>query len=76
MSIDGVDVILPSGERTRSISTDKTPSFTAFQGATSEVAAQAVETGAVVFHPWSKTSPVERRRLLLSLAKVSLLRSG
>lgn len=59
LSIDGVDVILPSGERTRSISTDKTPSFTAFQGATSEVAAQAVETGAVVLQ-WFFT-PGQRR---------------
>jgi acyl-CoA reductase-like NAD-dependent aldehyde dehydrogenase len=71
--IGGKDVVLASRERWAAIpnpnNLSTTPSF--FQGATKELAIQAVESSAHAFTTWSKTTPVERRRLLLKLAEVS-----
>ncbi|KAF9893940.1 hypothetical protein FE257_008911 [Aspergillus nanangensis] len=56
--IDGKDVVLPSGERQTAT----------YQGATKSLALQAIESSAAAFVSWSKTTPEERRALLLRLA--------
>ncbi|KAJ5605336.1 Aldehyde dehydrogenase N-terminal [Penicillium lagena] len=68
--IDGENVVLASRERWAAIPNlnKSTPSF--FQGATKEMAIQAVESSARAFTAWSKTTPVKRRELLLRLAEV------
>lgn len=69
--IDGKDVVLASRERWMPIPTLENSTSSFFQGATKELAIQAVESSARAFTTWSSTTPVQRRELLLKLAEVS-----
>lgn len=68
--INGVDVVLESGERQFPIPNASATGYTCFQGATRQLAAQAAESSAQAFISWSKTKPAERRALLQTLAQV------
>ncbi|KAL2840126.1 putative aldehyde dehydrogenase [Aspergillus pseudodeflectus] len=74
--IDGQDIVAPDGERQSELankSHDGGPTF--YQGATKALALQAAESSAKAYRLWSKTTPIERRRLLLNLAEVLRKRS-
>ncbi|KAJ5654889.1 Aldehyde dehydrogenaseN-terminal [Penicillium lividum] len=73
--IDGEDIILPSRERWAAIPNLNNCTSSFFQGATKELAIKAVESSARAFTAWSKTTPVERRQLLLKLAEVKSSRT-
>ncbi|EAW12302.1 putative aldehyde dehydrogenase [Aspergillus clavatus NRRL 1] len=66
--IHGEDIVLPSGERHGTIAAQSPHGPKTFQGATKDLAVQAVETCARAFPSWSKTSPAKRRELLLKVA--------
>ncbi|PWY95995.1 aldehyde dehydrogenase [Aspergillus sclerotioniger CBS 115572] len=66
--IDNREILHPSGDRVES-----TPS--SFQGATNDLAIQAVESCASAFSNWSTTSPAERRALLNKAADILESRS-
>lgn len=68
--IDGEDVVLASRERWAEIHSPNNSTSSFFQGATKDLAIQAVESSARAFKTWSKTTPVKRRELLLKLAEV------
>ncbi|KAJ5499268.1 hypothetical protein LT330_000167 [Penicillium expansum] len=68
--IDGKDVVLASRERWMPIPTLENSTSSFFQGATKELAIQAVESSARAFTTWSSTTPVQRRELLLKLAEI------
>ncbi|KAE8323152.1 putative aldehyde dehydrogenase [Aspergillus sergii] len=62
--IDGQDIVAPDGERRGE------NGQTYYQGATKALALQAAESSGKSFELWSRTTPIERRRLLLNLAQV------
>lgn len=69
--IHGKDILLSNNDRKHPITSKSAPHLKSFQGATSDLAVQAVESCASAFPSWSQTPPEERRRLLLNLARVS-----
>ncbi|PWY71803.1 ALDH-like protein [Aspergillus sclerotioniger CBS 115572] len=69
--IHGKDILQPTHERKYPISlTTPQPSPGFFQGATPDLAIQAIESSASVFPAWSRTDPSHRRQLLLNLARL------
>ncbi|KAE8382392.1 putative aldehyde dehydrogenase [Aspergillus bertholletiae] len=68
--IDGQDILAPHGERHGRIlnNIQKWPTF--YQGATRDLAFQAAESSANAYSAWSRTTPIQRRSLLLRLAEV------
>ncbi|PYI09617.1 aldehyde dehydrogenase [Aspergillus sclerotiicarbonarius CBS 121057] len=67
--IHGKNIVLATDDHKHSISSTSAPQLCAFQGATPDLAIQAVESCAMAFPGWSRTTPSERRRLLLNLAR-------
>lgn len=69
--IDGQDIVAPDGERQSELANKSHDGGTTFyQGATKALALQVAESSAKAYRLWSKTTPIERRRLLLNLAEV------
>ncbi|RAL04552.1 aldehyde dehydrogenase [Aspergillus ibericus CBS 121593] len=68
--IHGKDIVLPNHDHHYPISSNSAPQLTAFQGATPELAIQAVESCASAFPTWSRTTPSQRRQLLLNLSSL------
>ncbi|PYH38170.1 putative aldehyde dehydrogenase [Aspergillus neoniger CBS 115656] len=68
--IHGKDILLSNNDRKHPITSKSAPHLKSFQGATSDLAVQAVESCASAFPSWSQTPPEERRRLLLNLARL------
>ncbi|RHZ63423.1 putative aldehyde dehydrogenase [Aspergillus thermomutatus] len=73
--IHGEDIVLPAGERRGTIAAAKADSPSGFQGASKELAIQAVGSCASAFPAWSKTPPARRRELLFKLASLVRQRS-
>jgi acyl-CoA reductase-like NAD-dependent aldehyde dehydrogenase len=68
--IGGRDIILPADDRQYPITPHGKTQRYAFQGATSALAVEAVETAAAAFPLWSQTPPTKRREMLLDVARV------
>lgn len=64
--INGEDILLSPPDRVGSYS----PSTTPFQGATPDLALQAVKSSEEAFPAWSKTAPSHRRHLLKKVASL------
>lgn len=68
--INGEEVLAPHDERRGEIVNKPSNGPRFYQGATKGLALQAVESSANAYKTWSKTTPIERRRLLWRLAEV------
>ncbi|KAL4807918.1 Aldehyde/histidinol dehydrogenase [Aspergillus unguis] len=68
--IDGQDILAPNDDRQGAILNKSDSGPASYQGATKELAIQAAESSAKAFTTWSKTTPIERRGLLLKLAEI------
>ncbi|KAL4898597.1 Aldehyde/histidinol dehydrogenase [Aspergillus ambiguus] len=68
--IGGTDIVLPSVDKIWPSSPKDAPHQSFFQGATPELAIQAVETAATAFPSWASTPPAKRRELLLEVARL------
>lgn len=68
--IDGRDILAAENERHGAIVNKPSHGPLFYQGATRDLAIQATESSARAYTVWSRTTPVQRRSLLLKLAEV------